>query len=319
MKKAIKFIGFLILTILVLILLFVGYIYFRGIPNYDPPVIKEFAIQATPEKIEEGARISSLLCSSCHLGNDGKLSGGLMRDLDPSFGKIWVSNITNHPEYGIGKWTTSELAHFLRTGLRADGRYAPIWMPKFPRLSDADLESVICFLKSDRPQVQASNMTHPAGQPSFLSKFLCNFVFKPMPYPEKPIFAPDTADLLAYGKYVALGKIECFACHSADFTKLDLMNPENSLGFMGGGNKLIDLDGKVIYSANITMDKETGLGKWTYEDFYKAMKESKLPDGKSMRYPMIPMGNLKDYEIQGIWTYLQTVPKITNVVDRTGL
>ncbi len=319
MKKAFKILLYLIAAVAAVILLVISYIHFKGIPTYDPPIIKEFAIVPTPEKIEEGARISSLLCSSCHLGKDGKLSGGLMKDLDPSFGKVRVPNITNHPTYGIGKWTAAELAHFLRTGLRKDGRYAPIWMPKFPGLSDADLESIICFLKSDMPIVQLSESAHPANQPSFLSKFLCNVVFKPLPYPERPIMAPDTADRVAYGKYVVQSKIECYSCHSADFKKLDIMLPENSLGYLGGGNTLIDLDGKKILSANITTDSNTGIGKWSYDDFYKAMKEGKRPDGKLLRYPMAPMANLKDYEIQGIWAYLQTVPKISNVVDRTGL
>lgn len=316
MKKAFRILLYLIAVVSAIVLLFIAYIHFTGIPDYDPPVIKEITIQSTPEKVEEGARISSLLCSNCHLGNDGKLSGGPMKDLDPAFGKAWTANITNHPVYGIGKWTDGELAHFLRTGLRRNGIYAPVWMPKFPRLSDADLESIICFLKSDMPQVQASEAVHPGRQPSFLGKFLCHVAFKPLPFPEKAIIAPDTNDLVAYGKYIVLGKIECFACHSADFKKLDVMIPENSLGFLGGGNTLIDLDGNKILSANITMDEETGLGKWTYEDFYKAMKEARRPDGKPMRYPMVPMANLKDYEIRSIWAYLQTVPKIKNAVDR---
>ncbi len=319
MKKAIKILIYLIAAVAAMILLFIAYIHFKGIPTYDPPAIKEFVIQPTPEKIEEGARISSLLCSNCHLGKDGRLSGGLMRDLDPSFGKVWVLNITNHPVYGIGKWTASELAYFLRTGLRKDGRYAPIWMPKFNLLSDSDLESIICFLKSDMPIVQASEAVHPANQPSFMSKFLCNVAFKPLAYPEKPIIAPDTSDRAAYGKYIVQGKIECFTCHSADFKKLDILVPENSIGYLGGGNTLIDLEGNKILSANITPDPETGIGKWSYDDFYKAMKEGRRPDGKLLRYPMSPKGNLKDYEIQGIWAYLQTVPKIHNAVDRTGL
>jgi hypothetical protein len=47
------------------------------------------------------------------------------------------------------------------------------------------------------------------------------------------------------------------------------------------------------------------------------MKEAKRPDGKPIRYPMLPMGNLKDYEIKSLWAYLQTVPQIHNKVDRT--
>lgn len=317
MKKALKAVLYIVLVLIVVVLSFVAFIYFRGIPIYDPPQIKEFTLSPTEQKIEEGARISSLICSSCHMGTDGKLSGGLMKDLDPVFGTAYIANITNHPVYGIGKWTTSELAYFLRTGLRKDGRYAPPWMPKFNHLSDYDLEAVICFLKSDRPQVQASERVHPSSQPSFFAKFLGNTVFKPLEYPNAPIVAPDTNDLVNYGKYIAHGKIECYTCHSADFSKMNLEFPEKSLGYMGGGNTLIDLDKKKIFSANITSDTDTGIGTWTYDDFYKALKEGKRPDGKALRYPMLPLGNLKDYEIKGLWAYLQTVPKIKNPVNRT--
>jgi len=317
MKKVLKTVLYVILALIVAALSFAAYIYFKGIPSYDPPQIKEFTIRPTQEKIDEGARISALICSSCHMGKDGRLSGGLMKDLDPIFGTAYIANITNHPVYGIGKWSSSELAYFLRTGLSANGRFEPPWMPKFIHLSDNDLESVICFLKSDSPLVQASEIAHPASQPSFFAKFLGNTAFKPLKYPSSEIIAPDTSDAVNYGKYIAHGKVECFTCHSADFAKMNIEFPEKSLGYMGGGNTLINLEKKKIFSANITMDAETGIGTWSYEDFYKALKEGKRPDGKALRYPMLPLGNLKDFEIKGLWAYLQTVPKIKNPVNRT--
>lgn len=319
MKKAFKILLYLLGAVAVLVIVAVSYVYFKGIPNYGPQQIPEFNISPTPEKIEEGARISAMLCSHCHMGKDGKLSGGLMRDLDPAFGKAYVANITNHPTYGIGSWTSSELAYFLRTGVRKDGRYAPPWMPKFGKLSDADLEAIISYLKSDAAVLQASEVVHPERQPSLLAKFLCQTAFKPLPYPTQPVIAPDTTDKVAYGRYMVHGKVECFTCHSADFKKMDIFVPENSLGYMGGGNLLIDLEGRPIYSANITMDKETGIGNWTLEEFKAALKESRRPDGKSLRYPMLPLGNMKDFEVEAIWEYLKTVPVIQNKVDRTGL
>lgn len=317
MVKVLKSILYLILVLIVAVLLFAAFIHFRGIPNYKPPTIVEFTVEITDNKIAEGARLSSMLCSHCHMGKDGKLSGGLMQDLDPRFGKAYIANITNHPVYGIGKWTNSELAYFLRTGLRKDGRYAPPWMPKFNKMADKDLEAIISYLRSNWPQVQASEIVQPASQPSFFAKFLANTAFKPLKYPDLQLVAPDTSDAVNYGKYILQARIECFSCHSRDFAKMDLETPENSLGYLGGGNTLIDLDGKKIYSANITMDPETGIGKWSYEDFYKALKEGKRPDGLALRYPMLPLSNLNDSEIKGLWAYLKTVPKIHNVVDRT--
>lgn len=319
MTRIFKFLFFIVLGILAILIIAAAYIHFKGIPKYDPPKIADISLSCDSIKTEEGARIAAMICKNCHLGKDGKLSGGLMKDLDPAFGTAYIANITQHPEYGIGSWTNSELAYLLRTGIKRDGIYAPPWMPKFPHLSDQDMEAILCYLRSDHPQVQASEATHPASAPSFLAKFLVNTVMKPLPYPEKAITAPDTSDKVAYGRYVLHSKVECYTCHSADFKDQDPMVPENSLGYLGGGNILIDLDGKQIYSANLTMDKKTGLGNWAYEDFYKAVKEGKRPDGKLLRYPMVPYSALSDLEVESIWAYLQTVPKIENEVNRTGL
>jgi hypothetical protein len=43
----------------------------------------------------------------------------------------------------------------------------------------------------------------------------------------------------------------------------------------------------VIYSPNITSDKETGIGNWTSEQFYHAMHDGTDDEGKSL-YPAFP-------------------------------
>ena len=83
---------------------------------------------------------------------------------------------------------------------------------------------------------------------------------------------PEVKDQLAYGKYVVHGLGDCFSCHSADFKTMNIMEPEKSVGYMGGGNQTLDSDGKVVATANITMDPETGIGKWTEEQFVKTQK-----------------------------------------------
>ena len=42
-----------------------------------------------------------------------------------------------------------------------------------------------------------------------------------------------------------------------------IINPSKSKGFFGGGNKFTMPDGNTIYSRNLTMDEETGIGKWS--------------------------------------------------------
>lgn len=147
-------------------------------------------------------------------------------------------------------------------------------------------------------------------------KFLANVAIFPPPLPEKALVIPDTSDRVAFGRYVADALCACYACHSADFTKQDALHPEKSLGFYGGGNPMLNLEGELVPSANITMDKETGIGTWTAGQFREAVKFNKKTGGGLLHYPMFPHTTLSDGEVDAIWAYLQTVPPIWNAVAR---
>ncbi|HVG40966.1 MAG TPA: c-type cytochrome [Chitinophagaceae bacterium] len=318
MKKALRYLGIAIGIILLLAGLFAAFVAIRGIPNYKPEKIN-LQVQATPARLEKGQKLATMLCASCHLDpNTGKLTGHKLEEA-AAFGEVYSKNITKHPEYGIGKWTDGELAVLLRTGVKPDGTYLPPYMPKLIHFSDEDLASVITFLRSDHSWVQPADIQQPKTKPSFLAKLLTNIgVIKPFNYPKAPIPEPDTTNAVAWGKYIALGQLECFSCHSKDFAKNDYLNPEKSTGFFGGGNKLSLGNGKEIHSLNITMDEETGIGKWMEETFVKAVKYGELPDGQArLRPPMQPYSLLTDSEAKAIYAYLQTVPKIKNKVERS--
>lgn len=317
MRKLLKILLILFGVLFVAALVGAGFVHFGGIPSYEAKATV-LNIKADSAMIAEGRRIASMLCAHCHRGEDGKLSGRLMNDLVPEFGKVWAPNITQSDQSKIHGYTDGELAYLLRTGVKRDGKYAPPWMPKFPLLSDKDLHSIVAYLRSDQPELEPSDKVQPAPQPSFLSKLLCRVVFKPLPYPTAPILEPDQSDKVAWGRYLAIAKFDCYQCHSADFKTNDSFVPENSAGFMGGGNLLIDpTDGKtLIYSANITMDKQTGIGNWTEAEFSNAVRFGQRPDGKPLRPPMMPYAALNEEEVSAIWAWLQTVPPIKNEVVR---
>jgi hypothetical protein len=234
------------------------------------------------------------------------------------FGKIFSKNITKHPDAGIGKWTDGELVSFLRTGTKPNGQYVPPYMPKLVHISDEDMNSIVAFLRSDNEWVKAEPTKQPECDPSFLAKFLTNIgAFKPFDYPAKPIPQPDTTNPVKHGEYIALYQLECYACHSKDFAKNDYLVPAKSTGFFGGGNKMFDVQGKPISTLNITMDKRTGIGNWTEEEFVKAVKYGQVPGNQpALRYPMIPYSNLTDKEARAVYAYLKTVPVIENPVER---
>ncbi len=314
MKKSLKIVLFSLLGLVVVLFILAMVVNFSGIPYYENEA-EEIYVEITPERVEEGARMAAVLCSQCHGSTDGKMGGAYMQDA-ADFGEIYAPNITQHPEYGtISDYTDGELVYLLRTGIKKDGQYAPVWMPKFPNLSDEDMFSIVAFLRSDHPLVQPSDNETPPLKPNLLAKMLSRTVFKPLPYPEAPIEAPSPSDGVTYGKYLATAKFDCYACHSADFKTLDLMNPERSQGYFGGGNVLYDKEMNVIHSSNLTMDKATGIGDWTEDEFIRTVRFGMKPDNTPLRYPMVPAPVITDEEVSAIWSYLQTIPVIENKVE----
>jgi hypothetical protein len=317
MSNTIKILGIAIGTITLSVVIFAAYIQMSPLPTFENKAI-EISISPDSLKLAEGEKLVKTLCSMCHMSADGKLGGKHMTDAS-QFGTIYSTNISNHPEHGkLAQYSDGELAYLIRTGIKKDGNYAPPWMVKLPRLSDYDMESLISFLRSGHPLMNSSNTPNQNSEFNFLSKMLIKLgVFAPLTYDEGPIQSPLTSDKVAYGKYLALSKYDCYACHSEDFAKCDFQDPENSVGFLGGGNPIPDLTGKPILSSNLTMDKETGLGKWTEEEFIQAVKIGLRKNNISNRYPMLPFTLLEDEEVSAIWAYLQTVPVIHNPNDFT--
>ncbi len=316
MKTLFKILGGLVLLVLVAVGGFVAYIAIEGVPKYPvkPPDLK---VESTPERVARGKLISNMLCSQCHLDlKSGRLTGHRLPDLPAEFGAAYSKNITHDKTVGIGSWTDGEIAFLLRTGIRRDGQYTPPWMPKLPRIKDEDINSIIAFLRSDDSLVQADASPDRESEPSFLVKFLTHVAFKPFAYPSAPIQAPDTADKVAFGRYLAQDAFDCFACHSGDFKKMNDREPEKSFRFFGGGNPMVDLTGRIVNTANLTPDGETGIGKWTEAHFVKALREGIRPDGRILRYPMARCPEFTEGEAAAIYAYLKTIPPIHYEVAR---
>lgn len=315
MKKILRYLLILIGILVILVGGFAAFIAARGIPSYTA---ENFTLKvlSTPERIERGRQLSAMLCNDCHLNsNTKKLTGRKMEEV-PQFGAVYSRNITNDPEHGIGKLTDGQIYYLLRTGIRPDGRFLPV-MAKLQKMSDEDLQSIIAFLRSANQWVQADPAPNNESEYSFLSKFLTTMkIIKPMPF-YKSVPKPDTTNKVKWGEYVSLYRVECYTCHSADFTTDDFIDPEKSKGFFGGGNTFQMPDGGKISSMNLTMDEETGIGKWSEDEFVKAVKTGIVPnDQPALRTPMKPYAYLSDGEVKAIYAYLKTVPTIKNKVER---
>lgn len=316
MRKALKVLGLALLAVVLLAGAAAAYIAATGIPHYAPGRV-ELKVDVTPERVARGRRSAQMLCVACHLDtNTRRLSGRRMPDLPPQFGVATSANITQDRETGIGAWTDGEIAYLLRTGIARDGRYTPPWMVKLPNLADEDLKDIIAFLRSDDPLVQAVKGKPAPSEPSFFTKFLCRVAFKPLPWPAQPIPQPDPKDPVAVGRYLVNAHAQCFSCHSADFAKDDDLRPERSAGYLGGGNPMPDMLGRTVVTSNLTFDAETGLGKWSEDEFVRTLRFGVRPDRSVLVYPMVPYPELTDGEARAIFAYLRTVPQIRNAVAR---
>lgn len=75
----------------------------------------------------------------------------------------------------------------------------------------------------------------------------------------------------------------------------------------------------VSFTANLTPDPETGIGKWTPETFITALRTGKhegigRPILPPMPYPFI--GKATDDDLRAIFAYLQSIPAIKNRVPQ---
>ncbi len=75
----------------------------------------------------------------------------------------------------------------------------------------------------------------------------------------------------------------------------------------------------VSFAANLTSD-ETGIGNWTEEQFFRALRKGKfkgMENGRNIQPPMpwpTYSANLKDEDIKAIFAYLKSTKPVSNVV-----
>lgn len=124
-------------------------------------------------------------------------------------------------------------------------------------------------------------------------------------------FAPDpSADpaLVARGEYIAKAA-DCMPCHTGDKSK----------PFAGG--LALNTPFGAIYSPNITSDRSTGIGLWTYEAFVNAVRNGIRKDGAYL-YPAMPFDaytQITDDDMKALWAYVRAIPPIPNTPPENQL
>jgi mono/diheme cytochrome c family protein len=123
-----------------------------------------------------------------------------------------------------------------------------------------------------------------------------------------PLLAHAAANddpLVTRGAYLA--KVgDCVACHSAPKGKP-----------FAGGLPMTTPMGK-IYTTNITPDPDTGIGKWSEEDFEKALRQGVAKDGHNL-YPAMPYtsyAKVQDDDVKALYAYFMKGVAPVNQANR---
>jgi cytochrome c553 len=79
--------------------------------------------------------------------------------------------------------------------------------------------------------------------------------------------------------------------------------------------------GGVVYSRNITMDMETGLGNWTEDEIFDVIKSGKRKDGSNLFLfaPHTFFKNLAENDIRAIVAYLKEQTPVKNKINERDL
>lgn len=128
------------------------------------------------------------------------------------------------------------------------------------------------------------------------------------PYPD--ITASTDSIIIAKGKSLVFGAAHCADCHS--LSNADSLFEAGAEVPLSGGFAFELPFGK-IYTANISTDIETGIGKYSDKELARALRYGVKPDG-TMVYPFMPFNNMSDEDLQAIISYLKSQKPVRNKV-----
>jgi len=322
-SRILKIVGWVLGSIIVLLLIVVLYIQVRWDASDGRPV-PEFKAPMDSAAIARGEYIYKFQaqCWACHQTPPGGVNappnGGRLFDLTdigPGFGKWYSPNLTPDVETGLGAWTDGQVVQALREGLnREQATLFPI-MPIdwYYGMADEDVLSIVAYLRS-LPSVRNKV---PDREPSFVAKALFTFgIMRPKDPITAPVSAPSRGVTPEYGGYVARNLAGCADCHTPRNLQdgqfyFDSLFAGSSFPY-GGGEK----DPLLSFARNITPDKETGIGSWTEEQFIDAVTMGVRPDSTVLT-PHMPYAYYKSWtmdDLRAVFLYLQTVPALRRTV-----
>lgn len=318
-KKAGRIIIYMFIILFIIFGSALSYVKF-GLPDVgDAPDLK---IKITADRVERGRYLvnHATLCIDCHSKRDWVIfagpvkkhtlaAGGELFDNRIGFpGVVYSPNIT---PYNLKSWTDGELFRLITTGVTKSNKAIINIMPykSFGKMDKEDIYAIIAYIRT-LPSIAS---TVPERQ----LDFPLNLIINTIPGKADHVKKPNESDTLKYSGYI-VNAAGCVECH----TKQD--NGSNIKGMEFAGGREFKLPQGSVFTANITADKNTGIGKWTKEQFISRFKSygneyvpQRLSKGQFQTVmPWMMYAGLTETDLAAMYTYLRTVKPIKNEVVR---
>ena len=282
-------------------------------------------VESSPERVARGKYLYTVVadCDSCHGERDysrlyapvtasGKGSVLVLQGLP---GKIVAPNITPDRETGLGNWTDGEKIRAIREGISKDSHalHPTMPYPSYYYMSDVDVQALVAYLNV-LPAIR-----NPLPRTELPPDVVKEIRGKPRPVRE-PVPPANPANQRSYGEYLVTIAY-CDECH----TPQKKGGTPDILRRYAGGQVFRTAYGSVV-SANITPDKDTGIGNWDFLRFRDRLRTfpkeysgvDKLPKIGPDRFTLmhyIAYAGLTDDDMAAIFSFLGVQMAVTQKVE----
>ena len=179
----------------------------------------------------------------------------------------------------------------------------------YGKMAKEDIYSIIAYIRTLPSKESAT--------PERRLNFPLNFIVNTIPAIAQHTEIPNESDTLKYGGYL-VNAASCVDCH----TKQD--KGKNVEGLEFAGSREFKGPAGSLFSSNITPDLQTGIGKWTREQFIQRFKmysngyqPPKLAEGDFQTImPWVMYAGIKESDLSAMYTYLKSVKPISSQVTK---
>jgi mono/diheme cytochrome c family protein len=120
--------------------------------------------------------------------------------------------------------------------------------------------------------------------------------------------------VVARGQYLAYGPAHCAECHMASAEVFERYVETGVRQPLSGGYTFAVPPLGAIYSANLTPDPETGIGRYSDPQIARMLRYAVKPNGRASIQPAMPYGDMSDEDVVAIISFLRSEAPVRNGV-----